>query len=70
MGSTIPTIGVPFFRDLEIPVPDIKKQVQISETLESVDSEIAALRAKIKAIENQKKGISADLLSGRKRVSI
>lgn len=70
MGSTIPTIGVPFFRDLEIPVPDIRRQVQIAEMMESVDIEIAALRAKIRAVQNQKLGIAADLLSSRKRVSI
>ena len=70
MGSTIPTIGVPFFRDLEIPVPDIRRQVQVAEMMESVDIEIAALRAKIRAVQNQKLGIAADLLSSRKRVSI
>ena len=70
MGSTIPTIGVPFFRDLEIPVPDISRQVQIAEMMEAVDIEIAALKAKICAVQNQKSAISADLLSGRKRVSI
>ena len=70
MGSTIPTIGVPFFRDLEIPVPDIRRQVQIVEMMESVDIEIAALRAKIRAVQNQKLGIAADLLSSCKRVSV
>jgi len=70
MGSTIPTIGVPFFRDLEIPVPPMVIQERISETLESVDREIEALSNKVAMLRVLKSGVSSDLLSGRKRVSV
>ena len=70
MGSTIPTIGVPFFRDLEIPVPSTSEQQKIADTIESVDCHIEELSQRIYSLQNLKSAISADLLSGRKRVSI
>ena len=70
MGSTIPTIGVPFFRDLEIPVPPMQTQERVAMTLESVDSEISALSNKVAMLRVLKSGVSSDLLSGRKRVSV
>jgi type I restriction enzyme S subunit len=69
MGSTIPTIGIPFFRDLEIPVPSMPLQERIAKTLESVDSDIASMAAKVRFFKVLKTGVSSDLLSGRKRVS-
>jgi len=70
MGSTIPTIGIPFFRDLEIPVPSMHLQERIAKTLESVDSDIASMAAKVRIFRVLKTGVSSDLLSGRKRVSV
>jgi len=70
MGSTIPTIGVPFFRDLGIPVPPIEEQRRIADTIESVDCHIEELRQRIDCLQNLKSAVASDLLSGRKRVSI
>jgi len=70
MGSTIPTIGVPFFRDLEIPLPPIDEQRRIADTIESVDCHIEELRQRIDCLQNLKSAVAIDLLSGRKRVSI
>jgi type I restriction enzyme S subunit len=70
MGSTIPTIGVPFFRDLEIPVPPMDEQKRIAKMLESIDADIQDMERKISCLEVLMNGLSSDLLSGRKRVSI
>lgn len=70
MGSTIPTIGVPYFRDLEIPVPPVSEQRKIADTIESVDRHIAELMQRIYCLQNLKSAVASDLLSGRKRVSV
>ena len=70
MGSTIPTIGLSFFKDLMISLPSINEQKNIAKSLESIDDSIKSLINKIQFFENLKKGLMADLLSGRKRVSI
>ena len=70
MGSTIPTIGVSFFRDLIIPLPPVKEQIKIAENLESIDISIQSLKNKVLHLKNLKEALSEDLLSGRKRVSV
>ena len=69
MGSTIPTIGVSFFKDLMISLPPIKDQKNIAKSLESIDDSIQSLKNKIKFLENLKKGLMTDLLSGRKKLN-
>ncbi|MGC3834422.1 restriction endonuclease subunit S [Moritella viscosa] len=46
MGSTIKTIGLPYFKKLQIPVPPIEEQKIISSALKSVDNKIFVLRKK------------------------
>ena len=70
MGSTIPTIGVSFFKDLMISLPPINDQKNIAKSLESIDNSIQSLINQIQFFENLKKGLMADLLSGRKRVNV
>lgn len=70
MGSTIPTIGVPFFRDLEIPLPPMDEQQRIADTIESVDCHIEELRQRIDCLQNLKSAVASDILSGRKRVGV
>jgi type I restriction enzyme S subunit len=70
MGSTIATIGVPFFRDLEIPVPPINEQQKAASALESIDDSIDMLEGKIVCLESLKNALASDLLSGRKRVTL
>ena len=70
MGSTIATIGVPFFRDLEIPVPHINEQQKVASALESIDDSIDMLEGKIVGLQRLKNALASDLLSGRKRVTL
>ena len=41
MGSTIKTIGLPYFKKMEIPLPNIKEQQKITEILSAVDEKIS-----------------------------
>lgn len=68
MGSTIKTIGLPYFKKLQIPVPSIEEQRVISGALKSVDNKMFALERKHKQLTNTKKALMQDLLSGKVRV--
>ena len=68
IGSTIKTIGLPYFRNIKIPYPPLPEQKAIASVLSDIDSEIAALekrRAKTQAI---KQGMMQELLTGRTRI--
>lgn len=70
-GSTIPTIGLRFFRYYRINVPtDVEEQKQIGSALFSVDHTIFALKADVEKLHQQKQGLMHDLLTGRVRVTV
>lgn len=70
MGSTIKTIGLPFFKQLRIPVPPRDEQEQIAATLKSVDRKIFILEEKFGSLSSIKKALMQDLLTGKVRVKI
>ena len=70
IGSTIPTIGVSFFKDLVIPLPPLTQQINIAKTLEFHDISIKSLENKVQFFKNLKIALMEDLLSGRKRVKV
>lgn len=61
----VPTI---FLKDYKISIPPLKEQKQISEILSSVDSEIDEYENKKQKLENLKKGLMQQLLTGKIRV--
>lgn len=66
-GTTIKTIGLSFFKNLQIPLPDIKQQEKTGDIFWSIDEKISInqqLKAKLTLL---KKGLMQDLLSGRVR---
>jgi type I restriction enzyme S subunit len=68
-GSTIPTIGLRFFRRYRINVPtDVEEQKHIGAALLSVDRTIWPLEANVAKLRQQKEGLMHDLLTGRVRV--
>ena len=70
-GSTIPTIGLRFFRNYRINVPtDVKEQKYISSALLSIDCIIFSLEADVGKLRQQKQGLMHDLLTGRVRVKV
>jgi type I restriction enzyme S subunit len=60
-GSTIKTIGLPFFKELRINVPSVPEQQRIADCLTSLDDLIAAQTQKHEALRTHKKGLMQQL---------
>ncbi|MEC6899162.1 restriction endonuclease subunit S [Photobacterium piscicola] len=70
MGSTIKTIGLPFFKKLQIPLPSIDEQKIIAKSLKAVESNIFKLEEKNTKNQAMKKALMQDLLTGKVRVNV
>ncbi len=70
MGSTIKTIGLPFFKKLHVPVPPASEQKAIAGTLKSIDLRIFSIERKLSAAMALKKALMQDLLTGKVRVKV
>lgn len=70
MGSTIKTIGLPYFKKLQIPVPQLIEQKLISSSLKSIDEKVFILKRKHLQLNNTKKALMQDLLTGKVRVKV
>lgn len=68
MGSTIKTIGLPYFQSLRVTQPPIEEQARIATALLDVDKFIAVLDALIAKRCNIKQAAMQQLLSGRERL--
>lgn len=68
-GSTIKTIGLPFFKSLAIPLPPLKLQESLGTRMMEVDQAIRANKAELDRLMVLKTSLLSDLLTGRKRVS-
>jgi len=60
-GSTIKTIGLPFFIDLIISLPSLPEQQKIADCLSSLDDMIAVETKKIESLKLHKKGLMQQL---------
>lgn len=67
-GSTIKTIGLPFFKGLKIAIPDRAEQDRAAELLWRTDNQIFASEEAINKLRSVKAAVSADLFFGRVRV--
>lgn len=70
VGSTIKTIGLPFFKKLSIPLPPTEEQIKISATLYAVDDKIDVLKEKKSKYQELKKGLMQQLFTGKLRVKM
>lgn len=61
VGSTIKTIGLPYFKELLIKFPSFKEQQKIASCLFSLDELIKAQAEKIQQLKNHKKGLMQGL---------
>jgi len=68
IGTTLKTIGLPFFEKLKIILPPISEQKEISSKLLNIDKNIQFNEQQIKNLEKLLKGLSEKLLSGQIRV--
>ncbi|KJV26000.1 hypothetical protein VI06_17725 [Aquitalea magnusonii] len=60
-GSTIKTIGLPFFKELEIALPTLPEQQRIASCLSSLDDLITAESQQLAALKTHKKGLMQQL---------
>jgi type I restriction enzyme S subunit len=65
VGSTIKTIGLPYFKELLILVPTINEQLKIASCLFSLDELITAQAEKIDQLKLHKKGLMQGLFPKR-----
>jgi type I restriction enzyme S subunit len=71
VGSTIPTIGLGFFKKYEINAPiEIKEQRKIGQTILAADRQLIEYHNNKDKLVNMKQGLMHDLLTGRVRVNI
>jgi type I restriction enzyme S subunit len=68
MGSTIKTIGLPFFIGMHVTVPSVKEQKRIAACLSSLDALIAAQSRKLDGLRAHKKGLMQQLFPSPERV--
>jgi len=68
MGSTIKTIGLPYFRSLRLALPPLPEQQAIAEALSDADALIEALEQLLAKKRQIKQGAMQELLTGQKRL--
>jgi len=68
VGSTIKTIGLPFFKKLKILAPPFSEQRKIAKILSTWDKAISATELLIDNSKQQKKALMQQLLTGKKRL--
>jgi type I restriction enzyme S subunit len=60
-GSTIKTIGLPFFKDLRIIIPALVEQQRIASCLTTLDTQITTENQKLETLKTHKKGLMQQL---------
>lgn len=68
VGSTIKTIGLPFFKRLKVPCPPLSEQVQIAEQLMTWDNAIVNTERLLSNSREHKQILMRLLLSGKRSV--
>lgn len=69
-GSTFKRINLGAIRKLKLQLPPIEEQLKIASIFESIDKKIVTISVKLKALQNTKKALMQDLLTGKVRVKV
>ena len=67
-GSTIKTIGLPFFKELCVSVPVLPEQQRIADCLTSLDNLITAATQELETLKTHKKGLMQQLFPSAEAV--
>ena len=68
VGSTIKTIGLPYFKKLKIALPPYQEQEKIAQILSTWYQAISATEKLLENSQQQKKALMQELLTGKKRL--
>ena len=68
--TTHPIITQTFINNFKVPLPPLEEQKRISEILQDVDRRLELLTERKVKLENIKRGLMNDLLTGKRRVRI
>lgn len=68
VGSTIKTIGLPYFKKLKIALPPFSEQKKIAQILSAWDGAISVTEKLLANSQQQKKNLMQQLLTGTKRL--
>lgn len=68
MGNTIKTIGLPYFRQLVVPLPTKAEQEAIAEALSDADALVESLEQLLTKKREVKQGAMQELLTGTRRL--
>lgn len=60
-GSTIKTIGLPFFAELDLTIPALAEQQRIADCLASIDDQIVAESGRLDSLKTHKAGLMQQL---------
>jgi type I restriction enzyme S subunit len=60
----------PHFSQISVSIPDVTEQRKIASLLKNADREIAALTSQLEALREEKRALMADLLTGKRRVTV
>lgn len=69
-GVTIIHLYGKSLKNISVSLPSLEEQTRIAAILSAADAEISQLEQKLTAIEEQKKGLMQQLLTGKKRVAL
>jgi type I restriction enzyme S subunit len=69
-GSTFKELNKETLKKIYLPLPPLEEQKRISEILQDVDRRLELLRERKVKLENIKRGLMNDLLTGKRRVRI
>ena len=67
-GSTIKTIGLPFFVELDVVIPCLAEQQRIAQLLAALDAQIAAESKKCDCLKTHRKGLMQQLFPSSEAV--
>ena len=68
VGSTIKTIGLPYFKKLKIALPPYQEQEKIAQVLSTWDQAISTTEKLLENSQQRKKALMQQLLTGKKRL--
>ncbi len=69
-GSAQPQLTIGLIKNLFIPKPDIEEQNKISKSIGSIQEKISIVESKLKSLQNTKKALMQDLLTGKVRLKV